>query len=117
MSITETATGKPATVASLVVRITPLLHSATSVEVPPMSNVITFLIPADCAARNAPTTPPEGPERIVRTGSLAATSAEMLPPDDCITRRLRRFLAADERGLLRPDLLSLSKYRPINGCR
>src|SRR6185369_5549852 len=94
MSITETATGKPATVASLVVRIAPLLHNATSVEVPPMSNVITFWIPADWAARNAPTTPPEGPERIVRTGSLAATSAEILPPDDCMTRRLSFELCA-----------------------
>src|SRR5215213_11875563 len=88
--MTETATGKPATVASFVVRIAPLSHNATSVEVPPISNVMTFCIPADCAARKAPTTPPEGPERIVRTGSVAAISAEMLPPEDCITRRLRR---------------------------
>src|ERR1044072_4197665 len=103
MSITETATGSPATLASFVVRIEPLSQSATSVEVPPMSNVITFWIPADWAARKAPTTPPEGPERIVRTGSTAAISAEMLPPEDCITRRLGDG--------------SLFKYRPINGCR
>src|ERR1041385_2261102 len=104
MSITETATGKPATLASFVVRIAPLSHNATSVHVPPMSNVITFLIPADCAARSAPTTPPDGPERIVRTGSAAATSAEMLPPDDCITRRWRASESRD-------------RYRPISGCR
>ena len=39
------------------------------------------------AARIAPTTPPAGPERIVRTGSFAAASAEMLPPEDCMTRK------------------------------
>src|SRR5215510_10436579 len=107
MSITETATGNPATTASFVVRIAPLSHKATSVEVPPMSNVITFLIPADRAARNAPTTPPDGPERIVRTGSAAATSAEILPPDDCITRKLS----------FEPSACKRFKYRPINGCK
>src|SRR5215217_9105570 len=67
-------------------------------------------MPADCAARRAPTTPPEGPERIVRTGSTAATSAEMLPPDDCITRRL---------GVRSDPAVADSRfrYRPIKGCR
>src|SRR5579885_3607219 len=89
MSRTGTATGSPATDASFVRRSSPPAHSATSVEVPPMSNVMMSSIPAPRAACVAPTTPPAGPERIVRTGSSAATRAEMLPPDDCITRRLR----------------------------
>ena len=39
------------------------------------------------AAAVAPTTPPAGPERIVRTGSAAAVRAVTSPPLDCITRR------------------------------
>ena len=84
----ETATGRPATTASFVMRIPSRSESATSVDVPPMSKVMRFLYPATRAARNAPTTPPDGPERIVRTGSSAAAVAEILPPEDCITRSL-----------------------------
>src|SRR5262245_50108311 len=111
MSITETATGKPATIASFVVRIEPPSHKATSVDVPPMSKVMTFEKPAAVADRKAPATPPEGPERIVRTGSFAARSAEMLPPEDCITRRLS-FLLSDE-----ADVDNRVRYRPIKGWR
>ena len=53
-----------------------------------------FSDPAARAVRSAPTTPPAGPDKIVRTGSLAATSAEMLPPDDCITRKEKDDLRA-----------------------
>ncbi len=89
MSSTGTATGSPATLASFVRRGPPAGHSATSVEVPPMSNVMMSVNPASPAARVAPTTPPAGPESIVRTGSVAAARAEMLPPEDCITRSAR----------------------------
>ena len=45
-----------------------------------------FSSPADRAARKAL---PRHPlvRQNVRTGSSAAAAAEMLPPDDCITRR------------------------------
>ena len=33
----------------------------------------------------APTTPPAGPDNIVRTGSAAAVPAEIIPPEDCMT--------------------------------
>src|SRR5262249_51691351 len=85
MSITGTATGRFATVASLVVRASPR-HNDTSVEVPPKSKAIISEIPACLQILSAPTTPPAGPERIARTGSPAATSAETEPPLDCITR-------------------------------
>ena len=41
-------------------------------EVPPISNVIIFAIPARDAAYEAPSTPPAGPESTVRTGSRVA---------------------------------------------
>src|SRR5262245_57994705 len=85
MSIIGTATGRFATVASLVVRASPR-HKDTSVEVPPMSNAMISEIPACLQILSAPTTPPAGPERIARTGSPAAISAETEPPLDCITR-------------------------------
>ncbi len=52
-----------------------------------MSKLMTFANPALRATWRAPTIPPAGPDRIVRTGSLAAAAAEMLPPEDCITRK------------------------------
>src|SRR6185437_14998369 len=79
------ATGKPETLASFVIRKVPRSQSATSVEVPPISKVMMSWNPAARAERNAPTIPPAGPERMVRTGSCAAAAAEMLPPDDCMT--------------------------------
>src|SRR3989442_4620406 len=80
-----TATGSPATVDSFVVPNPPPAR-ATSVDVPPISNVMTFSNPESRAAYCAPITPPAGPERIVRTGSREAALAEMIPPFDCITR-------------------------------
>ena len=107
MSKTGTATGRPATLASFVRRKLPPAHSATSVEVPPMSNVMISSNPAALAACVAPTTPPAGPERIVRTGSSDAARAEMLPPDDCITRKPRADTWPPSRF----------RYAPIKGCR
>ena len=57
----------------------------TSVEVPPISSPMMRSKPAHAATREAPITPPAGPERTVRTGSWAATRAETMPPEDCIT--------------------------------
>src|SRR6476660_7155426 len=115
MSRTDTATGEPATTASLVVRILPALHNATSVDVPPMSKVMMFAKPDAFADRSAPTTPPDGPERIVRTGSRAARSAEMLPPDDCITRNLFLVLCSlcFVLGLVLHRSASFLKYLPM----
>src|SRR2546423_3392151 len=87
-----TATGNPATIDSVVVLGSPD-NSATSLDVPPISNVIAFAIPASCAAYKAPVTPPAGPDRIVVTGRNAAFSAEMIPPFDCITRTWTRNAA------------------------
>ncbi len=36
----------------------------------------------------APITPPAGPESTVRTGSCAASRAETIPPEDCMTATL-----------------------------
>ena len=58
----------------------------TSVEVPPISSVMMRSKPALFATRNAPTTPPAGPESNVRTASEPAAAAPALPPFDCITR-------------------------------
>src|ERR1700722_590410 len=38
------------------------------------------------AVAAAPTTPPAGPERTVRTGSRAAVESAVMPPLDCITK-------------------------------
>src|SRR4051794_34446820 len=123
MSIIGTATGTPATIDSLVSRIPLRSHKATSVEVPPISKVIMLLRRAAAAARKLPITPPAGPERIVRTGSFAATVAEMLPPDDCITRKLKDDLAlvlgicGDESSCLLKDCVNRVKYLPSKGCK
>ena len=44
--------------------------------------------PAAAPRASAPTAPPAGPERMVRTDSRMAVSAEMEPPLDCMMRRL-----------------------------
>src|SRR5262245_20474718 len=118
MSNTETATGSPATDASLVVRIVPDLNKATSVEVQPMSKVMMLAKPDPFADLKAPTTPPDGPDKIVRTGSRAASSAEMLPPEDCMTRSFV-VLCSLCFVLCCPshNHASRLRYRPINGCR
>ena len=71
MSSIGTLTGTPATTDSRVSRAPPAASSArnTSVEVPPMSNPIILSNPAQCATREAPITPPAGPDSTVRTGS------------------------------------------------
>ncbi len=104
---------------SLVVRNSPE-SSATSVDVPPMSNVITLSIPASSAAYAAPVTPPAGPDNIVVIGARAAFSAEMIPPLDCIT--CTRTLAA-LRGVFLADQTARMcswaplRYRLITGAR
>ena len=84
MSSMGTRTGKPATSASLLGLGSPLTN-ATSVEVPPMSKVITRSKPLRRAIAAAPTTPPAGPDNTVRTGWRAADSSAVMPPLDCIT--------------------------------
>src|ERR1051325_4686614 len=121
MSIIGTAIGTPATIDSFVRRIPSRSHNATSVEVPPMSKVMMFAKPPAAPARRAPTPPPAGPDRIARTGSLAAAAAEMRPPDDCMTRNFGApasgWLFADSagRGPAYPE--RRDRYRPINGCK
>ncbi len=58
--------------------------SATSVLVPPMSKVIRSAKPASRPTSCAPTTPVEGPDSTVRTGSRAACSKPITPPFDCV---------------------------------
>ena len=58
----------------------------TSVDVPPMSKLISRSMPAAAAAARAPTTPPAGPESTVRTASRDASAALMAPPLERITR-------------------------------
>ncbi len=62
----------------------PSFSSATSVEVPPMSKVIRSGMPTMRPSSCAATTPVEGPERTVRTGSRAACSNPITPPLDCV---------------------------------
>ena len=50
-----------------------------------MSKPMIFSYPAMRATAYAPTTPPAGPDKTVRTGSFAAACAETIPPEDCIT--------------------------------
>ena len=54
-----------------------------------MSKVIVRSKPARRAARAAPSTPPAGPERIVRAAKRPAAEAEIIPPPECITRSRR----------------------------
>lgn len=69
----------------------------TSVDVPPISKVISFSWPAILPILKAATAPPAGPEKIVRTGSSLAVSAEMLPPLDCNTRNRSPSASSAER--------------------
>ena len=80
-----TLMGRPATCASLAVVIAPSTRE-TSVEVPPMSKAMMRVKPLRRAETEAPTTPPAGPERTVRTGSRAAEASEVMPPLDCMTK-------------------------------
>ena len=65
--------------------------------------------PASRAAREAPSTPPAGPEAITRTGSRAARSAEIVPPLE------RRSLEPDaaEKALLEATQRLLREGEPV----
>src|SRR5207237_8754662 len=80
-------------------------------------NALMVSTPAPVATCKAPTTPPAGPERIVRTGSRAATCAEMLPPDDCMTRKLGTRASRALAGETPAYPVRRDRYLPINGCR
>ena len=73
--------------------------SATSVDVPPMSNVSSFSRPAAAATRRAPASPPAGPDSKRFTARRPANSGSQLRPELCITRRLTpaRLAARRER--------------------
>ena len=77
----------------------------TSVEVPPMSNPITWVNPAAWAVRATPTIPPAGPDRI-----------ESLPRNDCASVRP----PCDCMNCTRTpgsSLVTLSTYRARTGER
>ncbi len=57
----------------------------TSVDVPPMSRLITFR-PCRAAVATRPATPPAGPDSTSRCALSSARGAGTLPPLDCITR-------------------------------
>ena len=71
----------------------------TSVDVPPMSNVISRSYPAISPTARAPTTPAAGPDRIVRTASCRAVVAAIVPPFDCMM--LRRVPASSASSVVR----------------
>ncbi|OPZ56937.1 MAG: hypothetical protein BWY88_01290 [Synergistetes bacterium ADurb.Bin520] len=72
-----------------------------------MSRVISFEYPARRPKWRAPTTPPAGPERMVRTGQSSAVSAEMVPPLDCMMWR---------RSPVRRESLRVRTYLDIRGA-
>ena len=84
--------------------------SATSVDVPPMSNVMIRSIPLRRAIAAAPTMPPAGPDSTVRTGSRAAVARAVIPPLDCITK-MDDFRSPAIRSR------DLSRYCFMVGCR
>jgi len=58
----------------------PLTITATSVEVPPMSNVITFGCPSSAPRYCDAVTPPDGPERRRRIGALLVSAGVITLP-------------------------------------
>src|SRR5215471_7023613 len=97
-----------------------------------MSNAIISFTPACLHILIAPTTPPAGPERIARTGSAAAVSADTDPPLDCITLSrspdcegplVDRFLPGEDpvgealAARSRMPLPSARRYRDMSGTR
>ena len=74
-----TLTAKRPTDPSVVRLGRPSLITATSVDVPPPSSVITFRNPACSATSAAPSVPAAGPDRIVVIG-LAPTSLPAITP-------------------------------------
>jgi hypothetical protein len=85
MSIIGTCMGSPATSRPPVRTAAPPATRHTSVDVPPMSNAITFSSPLTAAIRSVATTPPAGPETRITAGCAAASESEATPPEDRIT--------------------------------
>ncbi len=88
MLATSTAgarTGKSPTFVSRVISGRPDTQTATSVDVPPMSNVRMRSNPAWDATNDAPLTPPAGPDSTVCTGFLHADSRLISPPSERTT--------------------------------
>jgi len=88
-----TPMGNPAISASPVAVMSPSTRD-TSVEVPPMSKAMMRSKPLARALAAAPTTPPAGPDRTVRTGSRAAAAKEVIPPLDCMTKMRAALVSA-----------------------
>ena len=85
MSAIGNRIGTPPTTDSAVTCALPPRTAATSVLVPPMSNVSTSRARARPATNAEPATPAAGPERTHAAGRSAAVAASTTPPDDCIT--------------------------------
>ena len=85
-----TATGMPATRASVVMRGAPS-NRATSVLVPPMSNVIRRSTPSCSPTARAATSPPAGPDSTILAALPAASRASITPPAECMTNSLPRW--------------------------
>ena len=66
-----------------------------------MSKVMRSAKPAAAPIAWAPTTPVEGPERMVRTGMSAAVEKPMTPPLDCVRCGVAVMPSASSRGLRR----------------
>ena len=99
MSIDGRRTGKPATLRPKAISALPSRTRQTSVEVPPMSNVMRSLRPARAPAATAPTTPAAGPDRAVRIGISPARPTDMSPPEDWQMPMLRTGRVPFDRGL------------------
>ena len=80
-------TGKSPTRVSRVIVGSPPMHAATSVDVPPMSNVSRRSYPARAPMKVAPPTPPAGPDSTVWTGISVAASRLIRPPSERTTCR------------------------------
>src|SRR5262249_57545089 len=85
-----------------------------AVGAPPMWKVIISPNPAIPAMGMAATPPPAGPERIVLTGSRAAVSAEIEPPDDCM---IRNWFASRLASLRESPPVNSFRYRLTSGAR
>ena len=66
-----------------------------------MSKVMRSSKPANRPIAWAPTTPVDGPERMVRTGISAAVAKPMTPPLDCVRCGVAVMPSASSRGLSR----------------
>ena len=78
-------TGNSPTDVSRVIEGSPPTHVATSVDVPPISNVRIRSKPARAATYAAPWTPPAGPDSTVWTGVRRAESRLIRPPSERTT--------------------------------